>query len=116
MNERYFDLHSIFSIVRRRLKLIFAIVVVGMLLASTLLVVLPPSYVAKTQLLLDVAGSSALNSAQSNAFGLTNSIVESEAKLIKSEPVLRKVFAELDLAGSAEFSSERSWLGALDLG
>lgn len=115
MNERYFDLHSIFSIVRRRLKLIFAIVVVGMLLASTLLVVLPPSYVAKTQLLLDVAGSSALNSAQSNAFGLTNSIVESEAKLIKSEPVLRKVFAELDLAGSAEFSSERSWLGALGI-
>ncbi len=108
MNERYFDLHSIFSIVRRRLKLICATVVFGLLLTSLLLVVLPPSYVAKTQLLLDVAGSSALNPAQSNAFGLTNSLVESEAKLIKSEPVLRKVFAELDLSRSEEFCSEPS--------
>lgn len=115
MDNRDIDLHGMFNIVRRRLKLIFFILFVGMLLTSSVVFLLPPSYAAKTQLLLDVAGSSVLNSAQSNAFGLTNSIVESEAKLIKSEPVLRKTFADLGLSKSKEYGPGRSWLNVLGI-
>ena len=115
MDDRDIDLHGMFNIVRRRLKLIFFIVFVGMLLTSSVVFLLPPSYAAKTQLLLDVAGSGALNSAQPIAFGLTNSIVESEAKLIKSEPVLRKTFADLGLSKSKEYGPGRSLLNVLGI-
>lgn len=109
MNKRNIDLRGIFVILRRRAKLVLFIIVIGMLAAASLLYALPSNYVAKTQLLLDVAGADGSNTKQSNAFGLTNSIVESEVKLIKSEPVLTKAFADLQLLQTEEFGSKRSW-------
>lgn len=104
---------------RRRFAWIAAGAVVGALLAGALAVATPNRYMATSQLLIDPRDLRVLqNEVQPNQINsdATVAFLESQARLIASDSIKRRVIERLGLAGDPDFGGPgRSLLGRLGL-
>ncbi len=96
-------MRDLFAILRRRAGLIGAVAVAGALLAGTLSALLPPSYVATAQVMVEPAASEV-------AAGLLAPVVDTHIILLTSEARLRRVFN--DLAAEPRYIEASAAVGA----
>lgn len=96
-------MRDLFSVIRRRARLIGIVAVTGALLAGTLSALLPPSYVATAQVMVEPAASEV-------AAGLLAPVVDTHIILLTSEARLRRVFD--DLAAEPQYVAASAAIGA----
>jgi exopolysaccharide transport family protein len=100
------DLHSVWTILRRRARLIVAVTLATIALAAAAIVVLPPNYAATTIVLIDPRQPRVTTSEQVlSGIGSDAAAVESQVELIQSSAVAQKVITRLHLDHDREFTS-----------
>ena len=99
-----FDLRDVLGLLRRRIWLILAIVVVAVGAASIALLALKPVYTTTALVLIDPSKKNLLNPEDAPGGSGSESLrVDSEVELVKSETTLLAVARELELASDPEF-------------
>ncbi len=99
-----FDLRDVLGLLRRRIWLIVAVVLVAVGAAGIALLALKPVYTATALVLVDPSKKNLLNPEDALGGSGSDSLrVDSEVELVKSETTLLAVARELDLASDPEF-------------
>lgn len=101
--ENGLRMRDLFLVLRRRARLIGSVAFAGALLAGTLSALLPPSYVATAQVMVEPAASEV-------AAGLLAPVVDTHIILLTSEARLRRVFD--DLAAEPQYIEASAAVGA----
>lgn len=110
------SLHGIRNIVRKNLFAICASVLTPVALACLYLLIIPPTYEASTEILIDPRG---LQVVQNDVTPRTDnnessvSVVESQLRVVQSEAVLRAVINQLHLNDDPEFIGRSNWLSEI---
>lgn len=104
MDAAALDLRGIFDLLRRRIWIIVAALVVAVGFAGLALLALKPIYSATTLVLVDPSKKNLLDpEAQLSGSSSDSARVDSEVELVNSETTLMAVASELDLANDPEF-------------
>jgi capsular exopolysaccharide synthesis family protein len=99
-----FDLRDVLGLLRRRIWLIVAVVVIAVGAAGIALLALKPVYTATALVLVDPSKKNLLNPEDALGGSGSESLrVDSEVELVKSETTLLAVARELELATDPEF-------------
>jgi exopolysaccharide transport family protein len=92
--------------VRRNLKLILAVGVIGTLVATVIVLSITPKYKATVTVLIDSRQMKILQDADVvGRPGTDNGAIESEVEMLKSDALMRQVVQKLELQNDDEFSS-----------
>jgi exopolysaccharide transport family protein len=95
-----------FRTIRRNLKLIVAIGVIGTLIATVVVLSITPKYKATVTVLVDPRQTTILQDADVvGRPGTDNGAIESEVEMLKSDALMRQVVQKLKLQDDDEFSS-----------
>lgn len=103
MDERDFDMRSLVSLLRRRLRLILTSLAICLGLAGVTVLVLKPVYSASALILVDPTRSGLVDSDAQAARPVDGARVDSEVEILRSDAVLYEVIAEQDLLNDPEF-------------
>lgn len=108
-DEYQMDLLGLLSNVRRNLRLIFALTMIGTVLAYIVVTfAIAPQYRAVASILLETRKTQLLKDQEVlSSPGTDKTAIESEAELMKSPPILYRVAKELALSQYSEFQSGR---------
>ena len=103
MDEQAIDLRGILNVFRRRFRFILTLIALTLILTTTALFVITPTYTATSKLLLDVVGKNLFDpDATAPSTALANALIDTEVEIINSRPVLEKAFTDLGLIDSKE--------------
>ena len=105
------DLSDVFAILRKRIAVVAIPVVLALVLAGSYLAVAPRTYTGVTSILIDARTRPAVGDVTTQPTSSPDAVlVESQVRLISSEPVLRRVVIDEDLADDPEFAPTRPGL------
>ncbi len=113
-DELTLNLREIFSVLRRRIKLIAGTVFIGAGIVLIYLLLATPLYTATTSILLDPNKKNILDvEAVVSGLGSDRAAIQSEVELIRSLSLAKRVVAELRLDRDPEFGGKASASGSL---
>jgi polysaccharide biosynthesis transport protein len=102
---------GVYASVRRHALLIFAIGLIGILLAGVLILVLPKKYTATASVFIDFSHPAGLNSSQMPPLGLVDpAAVESQIDILESERIAVGAIKRLDLFSTPDLIINRNVL------
>ena len=110
MEDQEIDIRGILNLLRRRLSLILATLVVCLGIAGIALFALTPIYSASTLVLVDTSRNALIDpDAQVSSASSENARVDSEVEILRSETVLLDVIDRLGLLSDEEFGVRLGW-------
>lgn len=116
MDEQAIDLRGILNVFRRRFRFILTLIALTLILTTTALFVITPTYTATSKLLLDVVGKNLFDpDATAPSTALANALIDTEVEIINSRPVLEKAFTDLGLIDSKEHGVSLSAIEKISL-
>ena len=110
MEDQEIDIRGIVNLLRRRLRLILATLVVCLGIAGIALFALTPIYSASALVLVDTSRNALIDpDAQVSSASSENARVDSEVEILRSDTVLLDVIDRLGLLSDEEFGVRLDW-------
>lgn len=104
MEEQEIDIRGILNLLRRRLRLILATLIVCLGLAGIAILALTPIYSASTLILVDPSRSNLIDpDMEATSAASDNARVDSEVEILRSDTVLLDVISDQNLLADPEF-------------
>jgi len=102
---------ALLAALRRQIRLIGALVFIGLILSITYILVTPSSYTARTSILIDLKQPNLYNGNQGLALALVDpAAIDSQVEIIKSEALALEVIRKLNLVAREDEISNPSLL------